>query len=556
MKTTINGFLCPLSVAFLLATAGTATAQAPPVTVDPIGTSQIPRTQPGTGLEGGIREPALGPFGANLFRGRFTVEREDGINPDYILQQGDRITVRTWGAITVNESVIVDPQGNIFIPNVGPVHVLGVQNATLNSHIEQAIRRVYRENVSVYTNLEAVTPVSAFVTGFVNNPGSYAGLASDSLLYFLDRAGGIDPERGSFRDIRILRGGKVLEEVDLYDFLISGQISHRQFTDGDTILVGRRGASITVMGAARNTFSFEIPGEGMTGSMVIDLARPRADAFYATFTGTRNDLPFSSYLPLNEMAERTIKDGDQIFFEVDQVHDTMLIRVAGSHLGQSRFAVPQNTRLLEILDHIKVDPQLADIDAISIRRVSIKERQKKAIEESLVRLETAILSKHSVTAEGAAIQVKEAELIGDFVQRARQIEPQGVLVVAHNGGISDILLQPDDVILIPEKSNIVQVSGEVIVPQALVYIEGATLTDYIDRVGGYTARADESKHLVLRRNAEVVPLLNGRTDIVIVPGDEIIALPAIPSNTVEIVQLITETMFRIAGAAAIFIGVN
>ena len=92
--------------------------------------------------------------------------------------------------------------------------------------------------------------------------------------------------------------------------------------------------------------------------------------------------------------------------------------------------------------------------------------------------------------------------------------------------------------------------------EALVYIEGATLTDYIDRVGGYTARADESKHLVLRRNSEVVPLLNGRTDIVIVPGDEIIALPAIPSNTVEIVQLVTETIFRIAAAAAIFIGVK
>ena len=273
MKSTITHLVCPLILPFLVALPGAAIAQAPPVTTDPIGASVIPQIQPDTGLQRGLQEPTLQPFGANLFRGRFTAEREDGLNPDYVLQQGDRITLRIWGAIAVDESVIVDPQGNIFIPNVGPVHVQGVQNAALNSHIEQAIRRVYRANVSIYTNLEAVTPVSAYVTGFVNNPGSYAGLASDSLLYFLDRAGGIDPKRGSFRDIRILRGGKVMEEVDLYDFLISGQISHRQFTDGDTILVGRRGASITVMGAARNTFSFEIPGEGMTGSNVIDLAK-------------------------------------------------------------------------------------------------------------------------------------------------------------------------------------------------------------------------------------------------------------------------------------------
>ena len=64
-------------------------------------------------------------------------------------------------------------------------------------------------------------------------------------------------------------GGKVMEKVDLYDFLINGQIPRPQFTDGDTILVGRRGASITVVGAARNTYSFEIPGEGMTGSDAI-----------------------------------------------------------------------------------------------------------------------------------------------------------------------------------------------------------------------------------------------------------------------------------------------
>jgi protein involved in polysaccharide export with SLBB domain len=117
-------------------------------------------------------------------------------------------------------------------------------------------------------------------------------------------------------------------------------------------------------------------------------------------------------------------------------------------------------------------------------------------------------------------------------------------------------MQPNDVILIPDRTNIVQVSGEVTVPQALVYIEGASLTDYIDRVGGYTVRADESKHLILRRNSEVLPLLDGDTGIKIMPGDEIIALPAIPGNSVEIIQLVTETIFRIAGAAAIFIGVN
>jgi hypothetical protein len=246
-------------------------------------------------------------------------------------------------------------------------------------------------------------------------------------------------------------------------------------------------------------------------------------------------------------------DGDKVVFEVDQVHETMLVRVEGSHLGQSRFAVPRDTRLLEVLDYVAVDTNLADVDSISIRRFSLKVRQKRALEDSLARLETAFLSKRSITKEGAEIQIREAELISNFVQRARDIDPEGILVVSKNGVLEDVLLQPDDVITIPERTNIVQISGEVMVPQAMVYVSGESLQGYINRVGGYTERADQDRHLVLRRNGEVIPLLEGETKLAIQPGDEIISMPEIPSRSIEVVQLVTETIFRIASAAAIFV---
>ncbi|MBX2886782.1 MAG: polysaccharide biosynthesis/export family protein, partial [Granulosicoccus sp.] len=65
------------------------------------------------------------PFGANLFRGGFGGEREDGLNPDYIVSPGDQINLRIWGAVEMNNMVTVDPQGNIFVPGVGPVTVGG-----------------------------------------------------------------------------------------------------------------------------------------------------------------------------------------------------------------------------------------------------------------------------------------------------------------------------------------------------------------------------------------------------------------------------------------------
>ena len=499
-------------------------------------------------------ESKLPPFGSNLFKGTsFTAEREDGLNPDYIIQPGDRIGLRIWGAAEVNEVEVVDAQGNIFIPQVGPIRVEGVKNDHLNQYIKGAVERVFTHNINVYTNLQSTTPVLVFVTGYVNRPGSYAGVASDSLLYFIERAGGIDFRRGSFRDIRVLRDGKEVVSADLYDFLINGKIPRPQFTDGDTIVIGQRGDTVTVEGAVRNSYSFELIGNKIKGSDLINYARPWANATYATVLGTRGKAPFSSYLPISDFNSFELQDGDQILFEVDQVHDTILVRVEGSHIGQSRFAVPRDTHLLDLLDYIKVDPVLADINSISLRRESIKKRQKQAINDSLTRLETAVLARTAVTTEGAKIQTTEAQLISEFVQRARKVEPEGILVVTKDGDISNVLLQPDDVITIPEKTNVIQVSGEVMVPQALVYEPNSTLKDYIERVGGYTEHADAGKHMILRRNGEVIPIFGSGNKVVIQPGDEIISLPKVPGKSIDIIRMVTDVIFKIASSAAIFI---
>jgi len=128
------------------------------------------------------------PFGARLFRGGFSNNHEDGLNPDYQVQPGDRITVRVWGAVDYNDVQVVDPQGNLFIPSVGPVSVAGVTNRNLNNRVQQTVSSVFTDNVMVYTSLNGTQPVAVFVTGFVPAPGRFGGIPSNSPLHFLDRA--------------------------------------------------------------------------------------------------------------------------------------------------------------------------------------------------------------------------------------------------------------------------------------------------------------------------------------------------------------------------------
>ena len=142
----------------------------------------------------------LRPFGEKLFEGGFQGEREDGLNPDYLVRPGDHISLRMWGAVDYASVVVVDAQGNVFVPDIGPIRVDGIRNGDLGKRITHAVRGVFTQNVNVYTNLEGTSPVVVYVTGYVNAPGSFAGVSSDSLLYFLSRGGGVNPRQGSYRN--------------------------------------------------------------------------------------------------------------------------------------------------------------------------------------------------------------------------------------------------------------------------------------------------------------------------------------------------------------------
>ena len=488
------------------------------------------------------------PFGYRLFLGGFQGGRENGVNPDYVVSPGDRITVRAWGATTFSGTLVVDSQGNVFMPEIGPIALGGVRNAALNSVVARAVRTVFTQNVDVYTNLEGTQPVVVYVTGYVPNPGSYSGGATDSVLYFLGRAGGIDLRRGSFRDVTLMRGGKSLKRIDLYDFLLTGNIAKPQFNDGDTIVVGPRRDTVVVEGDARNAFEFEFSDDKLDGKALIALARPEPNVSHVSLVGVRDGSPISAYLPLSELVRMTLRAGDRVLFEADRRQESMLVRVEGSHLGLSRYSVPVDTRLKALLDHIAVDPKLADTAAISLRRESVARRQATAIEQSLRRLEAVMFSASSQTDEEAKIRAQEAKLISEFVARARQVKPQGVLVVARRGSIEDVLLQPGDVVSIPERAGTVLVSGEVLVPQALVHDKGASLASYIQRVGGYTDRADVDRFLVIRRNAEVV---QGGAEVEIHEGDEIAVLPKVPVKSLQLAKSVVQILYQLALSTAI-----
>lgn len=494
--------------------------------------------------------PAVGlaPFGASLFAGQTGVVRHDSANPDYILQPGDRIALHVWGAKTYDEVLTVDAQGNVFVPEVGPLKIAGLRNSELNQMAKQHVGKIFKDKVEIYTNLVTAQQIGIFVTGYVSRPGHYPGGPADSFIDYLNKAGGIDPKAGSYRHAKVLRKGKKVASVDLYKFLMEGHLPPLVFQDMDTIVIQRKGASAAATGSVKNNALFEFRGPTISGTDMMNFAGPLPGTSHAWITGIRSGSPFNAYMSMEEFSTITISDGDSITFYADARPDTIQVKITGgAYEGNSAFAVKRTARLHDLLNNIPVNRELVDLHALYIKRRGIAAKQKKALEESLVQLEKALLTAPAVTEGEASIRVKEAEMIGQFVSRAKLIEPEGRLVVAKGGVIADINLEDGDEVVVSQKSDVIIVSGEVLMPQAIVASLGANFKDYVEAAGGFSPRADKSKIVVIKPNGETVAGQNPPVG----PGDQILVLPKVESKVIQIAATLTQILYQVAVAAGV-----
>lgn len=479
------------------------------------------------------------PLGSELFEGTAPTYSPQILDAAYMLQPGDRVSVSLYGGVTATIELSLDARGNIVIPNVGPVQLMGVRAGQVQSVVTAAVRKTYNESVRVYAAALVAAPIQVFVTGPVARPGAYPSAPGDSVVTLLQRAGGIDANRGSYRNIRIVRDGQVMATADLYEFLRSGALPNFSFRNGDAVVVGEQGPVVSVEGTVRSPFTFELEGPA-TGAEILTYARPRPETTHAALIGTRDRMPVTNYLTLDAFAAQPVRDGDRIRFEKDVRAMQLAIRVEGAHDGPSVFTVQRGATVGQVLAQLPIDPS-ADQASIYIRRESVRRTQKQMLEDSLFRLERAALTAPMRTPGEASARTQEAAFITQFIERARSIEPLGIVTLAGQDR-NRVLLEADDVIVIPEYSQVVTIAGEVQAPQSILH-RSTRVSDYVKAAGGYTNKADRGRILVLRADGGI------REDGRVAPGDRILVLPKMDSKIFELVKDFTQILYQIAIAA-------
>lgn len=493
-------------------------------------------------------------FGSNLFNGSFASNNQFRYNPNYLINIGDTINLKIWGAFELEAPLKVDSQGNVFIPKVGTLRVVGIRNDQLSKVLEESIKKEFKSNVFVYADLLSYQAVSVFVTGAVQKPGLYQGLSSDSVLQFIDKARGINNLTGSYRNIHVLRSNKEVAYFDLYNFLVSGSLQPFQFQMGDVVVVDSIGNYLEIAGDVKRAYRYEMKNDSITLSELQKIVLPNPTATNVLVTSWSSDNKSSSKIyKISENESLKLKGGERVEFIKDHHEDSITIRIEGEHEDTHRVVVPRGATLQDVYEKIKIS-NLSDAKSFQLFRESVAREQKELLLASLDDLEAKTLTTGSMTAEEAVIRQQEAALVSNFIERARKVEPKGQIIINRDTNLSDILLEDQDTIYIPKRSHMIIVQGEVQLPGAQTYQSNLELEDYIDSCGGYSFRADTEHVLIIHKNGSVVSYDANSwfgDNLKVMPGDSILVLGTVDTKYLQAVKDITQIMYQIAVGAAV-----
>lgn len=218
--------------------------------------------------------PKLARFGLEVFEnapvGTAELPMDLPAGPDYVVGPGDGLTISLWGSVASRMYRVVDREGRLSLPEVGPLMVSGETMGAVQQRVQQALRTQFRD-VSADVSLARLRTVRVYVVGEVLNPGAYDISSLSTPLNALLAAGGPTKD-GSLRMVKHYRGKELVQDVDLYDLLLHGVRSDLQrLENGDTILVPPVGPEVHVEGMVRRPAIYELHGE-KTLAQVLQLA--------------------------------------------------------------------------------------------------------------------------------------------------------------------------------------------------------------------------------------------------------------------------------------------
>ncbi|RTR35973.1 sugar transporter [Shewanella canadensis] len=220
-------------------------------------------------------------FGYELFQGApstFAPVTDVPVPSEYLVGPGDNIKVQLYGKDNKEYDLVINREGVIQFPELGPITVNGLTFAELRETLSS---RISQQMIGIQSNITMgeLRSIRIFVAGDAYKPGSYTVSSLSTITQALFVAGGIN-EIGSLRNIKLKRNGKLVGSMDLYDLLMSGDASgDLRLRSGDVVFIPSIGGSVSVTGEVRRPAIYELKNNETMGDVIAMAAGLKPGAY-------------------------------------------------------------------------------------------------------------------------------------------------------------------------------------------------------------------------------------------------------------------------------------
>ena len=411
-------------------------------------------------------------FGRNIFNTR-NLTFEPSVNlatpANYRLGPGDEVIIDIWGASQNTIRQQISPEGTINIQKIGPVNLSGMTVSAANDYLKGALNKIYNglnnttdPTSDIRLTLGNIRTIQINVMGEVVQPGTYALSSFSTVFHALYRAGGVS-DIGSLRNVQLVRNGKNIATIDVYEFIMKGNTQDDiRLQEGDVVIVPAYDVLVKISGKVKRPMRFEMKKDENLATLIKYAGGFEADAYTRSLrvvrqngeeyeVNTVKDMDYSIY---------TMRNGDVVTAEAILNRFTNKLEIRGAVYRPGIYQLSGKLNTIRELVH---EAQGLTGDAFLNRAVLYRQRE-------------------------------------DLTSEVVQIDIKSIM----DGTSPNLALMKNDILYIPsihdlEDRGNVTVHGEVAHPDSYLYADNMTLEDLIIQAGGLKEAASTVRIDVSRR---------------------------------------------------------
>lgn len=388
-------------------------------------------------------------FGRDIFNNEelsFEPNMNIATPQNYRLGPGDAVYIDIYGGSQKTIEAVVSPDGTVTIEGYGPVAVSGLTVDQANSRLRQTLGSRYASS-KIQLTVGQTRTIMVNVMGEVQAPGTYTLSAFATVFHALYMAGGIS-DIGTLRNIKVYRQGRLVSQVDVYDYILNGKLTGNvRLTDNDVIVVGTYDCLVNITGKVKRPMYYEMKKSESMQSLLKYSGGFTGDAYTKSVRVIRKNGKEYSVFNVTEfdMSSFHVSDGDSVSVDSILPRYKNMVELKGAVFRPGMYQLGGEVNsvrsLVEIADGLRED-------AFTGRAVM-----------------------HRMKAD------RTLEVIS--------VDINGIM----DGTVADVPLMNEDVLFIPSRKDMQQdrklkIYGEVYYPGTYEYAEGMTVEDFILQAGG------------------------------------------------------------------------